>query len=304
MNQYDLYRRELKRIREEWFKNHIAEFVICNDDFIKIKWREPGTWNMAIVYYIDCKMGYLMVVGDLGEATYQWSAPISLDFVGGCNLDYFDSKCQASSCGERGRVWSPEIAEEYIRSYIEEHTIGEDKGDSLYETLLSDGYVEELLKEKAPDLALCYEEETYRTWSDFSREEKDRFIVVAKEYLKNLSETLEWRKLQKHDYRRELIEKQKKFADLGPEAIGACSHESEWHRFLHDSGYEFFGDEYYEFGDIGRVISVRVQSHLIGLQMIREGLKAGKFSLPVVPAPQNTPKCPWQRMVTWLRSWF
>lgn len=312
MNQYELYKRESKRIREEWFNDHIPEFIICEDDFIKIKWRKPGTWNMAVVYYIDCKMGYLMVTGDLGEAIYQWSPPISIDFLGGCDLDYFDGKCEASSCGERGRVWSPEIAENYIRSYIEDHTIGEDKGDSFYDTLYHDGHVDNLVKEKDPGLALYLEEETYKGWSELSREEKDRFIVIAKEYLKNLSETLEWRKLREHDYRRELIEKQKKFAALGPDAIGACSHESEWHRFLNDNGYEFFGDEYYEYGDIGRVISIRVQSHLIGLKMIREGLASGKFSKPVkvvdrsIDLPVNIPEeKPWSfwNLFSWLKFW-
>ena len=109
-----------------------------------------------------------------------------------------------------------------------------------------------------------------------------------------------------------LIEKQKKFAALGPDAIGACSHESEWHRFLNDNGYEFFGDEYYEYGDIGRVISIRVQSHLIGLKMIREGLASGKFSKPVkvvdrsIDLPVNIPEeKPWSfwNLFSWLKFW-
>lgn len=298
MKKYELYRKEDKRIREEWFKNHIPYIQSFDDDnIIKIKWREPGTWNMAVVYYIDCKMGYLCVCGDLGEAVYQWPSPIGINFLGGCSLDYFNEKCQASSCGERGKTWNNEVAEDYIRSYIEDNTIGDNiDRDSLYESLFYDGYVESLLKEKEPSLALYLEEETYKQWKDFSREEKNRFITLAKEYLKNLSETSEWQKYQKHDYRREIIEKQKKFEVIGTEAIEACSSESEWHRFLNDSGYEFFGDDFYEFADIGRTISLRVQSHLIGLQMIREGFASGKFSMP-----KPSKKMIWQRLKDWWR---
>ena len=282
MKKYELYKKENKRIREEWFKNHIPHIQSFDDgNILKIKWREPGTWNMAIVYYIDCKTGYLSVCGDLGEAIYQWHPPIGINFLGGCDLDYFNGKCQTSSCGERGKTWNSEVAEDYIRSYIEDHTIGDSiDSDSLYESLFYDGYVESLLKEKEPSLALYLEEETYKGWKEFSHEEKDKVIVLAKEYLENLSKTTEWKKFQKQDYRRELIEKQNKFAVIGPDAIAACESEFQWQQWLHDNGYEFFGDDYYEFSSIGRTISLRVQSHLIGLQMIREGLASGKFSMP------------------------
>ena len=83
------------------------------------------------------------------------------------------------------------------------------------------------------------------------------------------------------------------FEDLSPEAIAACAYESEWHNFLGENGYDFFGDDYYEFSKIGRVISIRVQSHLIGLKMIREGLASGKFSIP------KKKECPWSKLLRW-----
>jgi len=163
--------------------------------------------------------------------------------------------------------------------------------------LFSDGYVEGLLKEKDPEIARFYTEEDYKSWREISREEKNRFIAIAKEYLSNLAKTSEWKKFSKVDYRRELIEKQEKFEDLGPDAIGACESEFSWLRWIGDNGYEFFGDDYYEFGDIGRTISLRVQSHLIGLKMIREGILAGKYMNP-------STRCPWLKFSNWFRGKF
>lgn len=296
MNQYQLYKVEDKRIREQWFKDHVPEFFVYGDgSFLKIKWRKPETWNYAVVYLIDKRMGHLCVFGDLGEAVYQWNPPIDIDFLGGLDLSYFDSKCQASSCGERGKTWNEEVAVTYIKEYIESHTLGEDHGDSLFESLYSDGYVESMLKTDAPDLALLYTEEGYKSWREMSRDEKDRFTVVAKSYLKKLVENNEWQKFSKHDYRRKLIETQIKFEELGPEAIEACESEFSWHSWLSEEGHNFFGNDYFEYGGIGRTISLRVQSHLIGLQMISAGLKSGKFSMEVT-------QCPWKRFKKWLKG--
>jgi len=46
----------------------------------------------------------------------------------------------------------------------------------------------------------------------------------------------------------------------------ALSSQFEWHMWLHDNGYEFFGDCYYECGDVGKIINFRCVSHLEGLK--------------------------------------
>lgn len=296
MNKWDLYKIENKRIREEWFKNHIADIEsFDNGNLIKIKWREPGTWNMAVVYYIDCKMGYLCVCGDLGEGIYQWCPPININFLGGCELDYFNGKCQASSCGERGKTWNQEIATEYVKQYIEEF-IHSGNSDSFYQDLFDDGHVEKMLITQEPGLALCYEPETERPWKKLTSPEKERFAKIADAYMEDLKSS-SWKKLPKEDYRRAYIERKDKFKDLAPDALAACESEFQWQCWLHENGYDFFGDEYYEYGDIGRTISLRVQSHLIGLQMIREGIASGKYQNP------NT-KCPWTKLSNWFKKKF
>lgn len=204
MNKYELYSKENERIRQ-CFSNHYPDILSFNKGtIIKIRWKKTGTWNMAVIYIIDLHLGTLCVFGDFGEAIYQWKGSISLNFLGDCNLDYFNGKCQASSCGERGKTWNQEIAVEYIKSYV-------------YDS-----------------------------------------------------------------------EKKSKLIDLVPESIAACESEFEWHRWLYDNGQEFFGNDYGEYGNIGGTISSRVQSHLIGLKMILEGLDSGKFSMP-------SSSCPWKR---------
>lgn len=49
----------------------------------------------------------------------------------------------------------------------------------------------------------------------------------------------------------------------------------EWHQWLHENGYDVFGDGWYEWApEIGDVIAWRCQGHLVGLKMAVEQLKA------------------------------
>jgi hypothetical protein len=196
MNTQELYKKNEEMMRNEWFKDHVPELCFHDHGVMKIKWRKPGTWNYAVVYMIDEKMGHLCVYGDLGEAIYQWNPPIGLDFLGGLDLGYFSGKCQSSSCGPRGKEWNQELAQSYLKQYLLDMEPGVDRKD---------------------------------------------------------------------------------FRDEMPDMLEACFSESDWHAYLRDSGYDYFGDSYYEFGDIGKTISLRTQSHLVGLRMIVQGVKSGKF---------------------------
>lgn len=200
MNSSELAKQEAVDIRNGWFKDHVA-FILGkkDDDLIKIRWREPGSSNYYVIYLIDTLASTVCVYGDLGEAVYMWHGGFNgnaLEFLSRCSLSYFNGKCSASSCGERGKIWNDEIA----------------KSNLQYE-----------------------------------------FKVREEEYEKVIPES---------DKRA---------------AYEACGMEHEWHDWLRDNGMEVFGDSYYERFDIGRVISNRVHSHLIGLQMIQEGIEDGRF---------------------------
>ena len=59
--------------------------------------------------------------------------------------------------------------------------------------------------------------------------------------------------------------------ERGPSAL---FYQQEWHSWLQDHGYEVFGDEWYEWApDIGNVISLRCEYHLLGLKMAVDQLK-------------------------------
>ncbi len=48
--------------------------------------------------------------------------------------------------------------------------------------------------------------------------------------------------------------------------------EQDWHIWLNEYGYQILGSEYYEYGNVGKVISYRCEAHLFGLKMAMEQL--------------------------------
>ena len=46
-----------------------------------------------------------------------------------------------------------------------------------------------------------------------------------------------------------------------------------WYQFLFDHGQELFGDDWVDVGDVGKVVSITCQAHLIGIQMAVGQLK-------------------------------
>lgn len=46
-----------------------------------------------------------------------------------------------------------------------------------------------------------------------------------------------------------------------------CGNRSDWEQFLHDEGFELFGDNEYDYYDIGQTTHLRCRYHLAGLRM-------------------------------------
>jgi hypothetical protein len=86
------------------FKDHKASLIglLCTDS-VTVDWRKPGTGVMAIRYRIDGK--YLLVTGDMGDAIFAWSQPISFRFFANCGLDYFKEKCVAKPADIEARFF-------------------------------------------------------------------------------------------------------------------------------------------------------------------------------------------------------
>ena len=104
-----------KWIRAEWFPNHRA--TVTNDGVTqRLLWQKLGTRINLVSYYAH--LNALFVIGDLGEAIYQWGEVITLKWVAGLNLDYFAGKCVASGTGLGYVEWDGDLARKTVQEAI------------------------------------------------------------------------------------------------------------------------------------------------------------------------------------------
>lgn len=83
-----------QRIREIWFKDHIAKYTKINGRISILDWGKPGTIYYYVRYVFD---GYwLYISGDLDEAVFEFSSKINhpSNFTD-TGLGYFHSKLSA-----------------------------------------------------------------------------------------------------------------------------------------------------------------------------------------------------------------
>jgi len=113
----DAYEKMDHTIRTTWFKDHEPSFL-KTDHGHHLKWSTPDdSWCNRVLYTIMDDR-WLVVRGDLGCATYWWSGPISWDFLAGCGIDYFASKCEASENGKGHREWNTREAERWYEWWV------------------------------------------------------------------------------------------------------------------------------------------------------------------------------------------
>lgn len=108
---------QMKDCRERWFKNHKATEIIQHDKAaisVLIGWQNPGTWSYGCRFIIHRR--WLCVVGDIGEATFEWGQDLTLDYLGSIDFGYFLSKCRASSNGRTFEDWNSNVAYSNILS--------------------------------------------------------------------------------------------------------------------------------------------------------------------------------------------
>ena len=128
----------------KWFKDHIATKNIYKSDnskteIIQIQWKKPGTSH----YHIDYNLidNNLIVTGDLFDAIYHWSSPVSYKSIASMNLDYFSSKCEASPEGRDFISWNNKYAYENFFFILEselEEFLEEKKIDKNFKDLNED----------------------------------------------------------------------------------------------------------------------------------------------------------------------
>ena len=99
---------QTKTCRERWFKDHKATVLLNRPEVIIIEWRNPTSLAYACRFIIHRQ--WLCVVGDIGEATFQWSQDITIEFLASLEFNYFLSKCRASNSGVKFEQWDAAVA--------------------------------------------------------------------------------------------------------------------------------------------------------------------------------------------------
>lgn len=164
---------QTKDCRERWFKDHVAVWIdkpawvdsaaIAPTSAMLISWQNPKSWNYGCRFIIHRR--WLCIVGDIGEAVFQWSEDLTLDFLAGIDLHYFLGKCQASPEGRKFEQWDGKVAWQINRQWVEGEPLDTDLCEYLTE--LDKDSTKEDYEEQAKN---CYDDtgdaETASTISD------------------------------------------------------------------------------------------------------------------------------------------
>lgn len=112
MNLQEYIDKQKKICEGEWFRNHQAKIIAGGgnpqEPVTVIAWQNPENWNYGCRFIIHRR--WLVVVGDIGEATYEWGQNLTLDFVSKLDFTYFHSKCRASETGFDYFQWDSKFA--------------------------------------------------------------------------------------------------------------------------------------------------------------------------------------------------
>lgn len=102
-----------KQCREHWFKDHVATTIVPvgveeTSSIQIINWQNPKSWNYGCRFIIHRR--WLTVVGDIGEAVFEWGEDLTLEFLAALEFSYFLGKCRASDSGRKFEQWDATAA--------------------------------------------------------------------------------------------------------------------------------------------------------------------------------------------------
>lgn len=103
-----------KEIRENWFKNHVAEFTKLSDRVSTLSWGKPNSSFYYIRYVFDGSKLY--VSGDAGEAIFSLTEKADLKSIQDYDVHYLHGKLSAYSDDEYS--FDSEIATQRIKEEI------------------------------------------------------------------------------------------------------------------------------------------------------------------------------------------
>lgn len=124
--------------RTQWFKDHKANVIVddkhpLHGDTIVIGWQNPESWNYGCRFIIHRR--WLTVIGDIGEAIYEWSQSLTLEFLAGLDFGYFHGKCQSSETGRNFVMWNGDLCVPALKDFLKDDE-REDKAELLEEAEL------------------------------------------------------------------------------------------------------------------------------------------------------------------------
>lgn len=122
----DFIDRAKKEIKENWFKNHVAE-IKGEEGLQEIYWSKSGT-NMYRTKYV-LSGNNIFISGDIGEAVYSLTCSATLDNIKDFNLGYFTGKLEAF-CEDRWN-FDQSLAKKELREYWDEYEINEQYDDAI-----------------------------------------------------------------------------------------------------------------------------------------------------------------------------
>ena len=125
-HQSEYVKQQSQECRDKWFKDHKANLTSQIPNLFEATWQyalvlrfaNPKSWNYGCHFIIHRR--WLTVVGDIGEATYEWSQDISLNFLASLDFGYFFGKCVASESGRKFTDWNAKIGDAYVKDRIAE----------------------------------------------------------------------------------------------------------------------------------------------------------------------------------------
>lgn len=126
---------------KRWFKNHVAELKILNDETQVLIWKQPDTRVYEIDFVFFKNMVY--ITGDMRDAVFNTTWHTSWNCNKGWRIDlsYFASKLSCATYGKY--VWDSREAVKYL---VEEYRDCFDGGDYEYldaVAYIADQYIED-----------------------------------------------------------------------------------------------------------------------------------------------------------------
>lgn len=127
----EYFEKAKEEIRNEWFKNHVAN-IEGEEGLQKIVWGEEGTFMYRTKYILSGNN--VFISGDIGEAVYTLTCPATLENIKGFNLSYFTGKLRAFC--ESKYKFNEQLAKKQLRDYWKEYDLNKlEDGKEIYDRI-------------------------------------------------------------------------------------------------------------------------------------------------------------------------